>query len=110
MKITWREDTTAPRKTFVMVEDPSYMVERWGLGSWQVYFDGYRISPDTESIGSRGEAVRFAVAHRDKPESKLARLRELTDEVLDAYEAVGHGARFDPDQAAAFRDRAAALS
>lgn len=69
----WTQDKTAARRTFVMETDPRYMVESWGIGSWQAWFDGYRISPDDISLGSRGEAQKFAEEHRDSYEQRIVR-------------------------------------
>lgn len=69
----WTQDKTAARRTFVMDIDPRYMVESWGIGSWQVWFDGYRISPDDASLGSREVAQKFAEEHRDSPGQRIER-------------------------------------
>lgn len=76
----WSEDKSSTDKTFVMDADSRYMVERWGLGSWTAWFDGYRISADTVSLGSRAEAQKFAEAHRDAPEQRIVRAQRLIRE------------------------------
>jgi hypothetical protein len=73
----WDQDKTASRPTYVMDVDPRYMVERWGLGSWTAWFDGYRISPDDTSLGSRDEAQKFAEEHRNAPEQRIVRAQQL---------------------------------
>ncbi len=73
----WDQDKTASRPTFVMDADPRYMVERWGLGSWQAYFHGNRINPDHQSLGSAAEAQKFAEAHRNSPEQRIVRAQQL---------------------------------
>lgn len=84
--MNWTQNKMAARPTWVMDADPRYTVEQWGLGSWQVYLHGFRINPDHQSLGSRLDAMDFAVAHRNSPEQKLARLAELTGTILTAYE------------------------
>jgi hypothetical protein len=73
--VNWTEDKTASRPTFVMDADSPYMVEQWGLGSWQVYYHGNRINPDHQSLGTAAEAQKFAEAHRDAPAQRIVRVQ-----------------------------------
>ena len=85
----WTQSTTAARPTYVMDGDQRYTVERWGLGSWQAYFHGNRINPDHQSLGTAAEAQRFAEAHRNSPEQRIARAVKIIEDVQAAREARG---------------------
>jgi hypothetical protein len=73
----WTKNTTASRPTFVLDADPRYMVEQWGLGSWQAYYHGSRINPDHQSLGTAAEAQKFAETHRNSPEQRIIRAQEI---------------------------------